>query len=252
MHRGYTIRWRKRWDKGYHKDPLLWVMMDWFIDHAAWEDKEVFLKDVGIVKLKRGEVIFGINQLASFIGTSPKRIRTRLSLLEKSNKDGGLEFLARKRASKYSIGFVINYKTYQDKENLKGNQKGKVGASKGQGEGKVGATNNTYNTLSKELIIHLNKISGRRFSPESNMDYIIPRLKEGFTREQCVQVIEKKWLDPDFNRKYFCPETLFRKSKFEKYLNEDINTGGAPCNNQGKALTTEQIAEQQWKNRKRK
>ena len=34
MHRGYTKRWRKRWDKGYHKDPVLWIMMDYFIDFA--------------------------------------------------------------------------------------------------------------------------------------------------------------------------------------------------------------------------
>lgn len=218
MHKGYTIRWRKRWDKGYHEDHLLWVMMDWFIDHAAHENKEVYLKNYGIVKIKRGQVIFGLLSISRYLRTSIKRIRVRLKILEK------IEFLAIRRTNRFSIATILNYDKYQDKELRKGKQADKQRASQGQAKGKQGATNNTYNTLSNTLIRHLNKISGRNFKPETNAKYLIPRLREGFTKEQCLSVIEKKWLDPDFDRKYFCPETLFRPSKFEKYLNQDINT----------------------------
>lgn len=59
MHRGYTKRWRKRWDKNYHHDPLLWMLMDFFIDFANYKDSEVFFPNVGVIPLKRGQHIFG-------------------------------------------------------------------------------------------------------------------------------------------------------------------------------------------------
>jgi len=80
---------------------------------------------------------------------------------------------------------------------------------------------NKYSLFAEKLIEFLNEISGRKFTTKANIGYVIPRLKDGYTFEQCKSVITKKWNDPDFNQKYFCPETLFRKSKFEKYLNED-------------------------------
>lgn len=84
------------------------------------------------------------------------------------------------------------------------------------------SSSSSIHISAKKLIEFLNEISGRKFTIKANIDYVIPRLKDGYTFEQCKSVIEKKWRDPDFNPKYFCPETLFRKSKFEKYLNEDI------------------------------
>ena len=38
--------------------------------------------------------------------------------------------------------------------------------------------------------------------------------------EDCKKAINVKWADPDFNKKYFRPSTLFRPTKFEGYLNE--------------------------------
>ncbi len=219
MHRGYTIRWRKRWDKGYHQDHLLWVMMDWFIDHANYEDGEKYMLGYGIVKLKRGQHVFGTPSMAKYFNASEKRIRNRLAILEKT------EFMAIKRGYRFSIATIINYNKYQDKENLKGKLKGKQREDRGKIEGTQGATHNTYNTykaLSKNIIIYLNVVSGRDFKPESNAKYVIPRLKEGHTEEDCKKVIEAKWKDPDFDNKYFRPETLFRPSKFEGYLNEGI------------------------------
>lgn len=216
MHRGYTIRWRKRWDKGYHKDHLLWVMMDWFIDHANYEDNETYLPNYGTVKLERGQHIFGIPSMARYFNVSEKRIRTRLKILEKT------EFLAIKRTNRFSIATITNYSRYQDNENRKGKQKGGQGASKGQAEGKQGATHNTLRIHSEDIIKHLNNISGRNFGVKTNIDYVIPRLKEGHTKEECEKVIETKWKDPDFNKKYFRPSTLFKKSKFEGYINESV------------------------------
>lgn len=106
MNRGYTKRWRKRWDKGYHRDPLLWIMMDYFIDFANHCDSEVYLAGAGIIPLKRGQHVFGTAQMADFLGVDRGRIRRKLKILENIN------FLTIKTTSKYSIATIINYDTY--------------------------------------------------------------------------------------------------------------------------------------------
>jgi uncharacterized phage protein (TIGR02220 family) len=79
-----------------------------------------------------------------------------------------------------------------------------------------------YIKESKEIIEYLNAISGRTFKfIKSNIKIITARLKEGHTVQECKKVIDTKWADPDFDKKYFRPSTLFRPSKFEGYLNEN-------------------------------
>jgi len=113
MHRGYTKRWRKRWDSGYQQDPLLWVMMDYFIDFATYRDKEVFKKDVGKIKLLRGEWHFTYRELAKFMSVNPRRIRTCISTLSK------IGFLTLKPTHQYTIASVNKYDTYQPLEILR-------------------------------------------------------------------------------------------------------------------------------------
>jgi uncharacterized phage protein (TIGR02220 family) len=221
-------------------------MIDWFVDHATWEDeKEVYMPDYGMVKLKRGEVIFGSIKFAKFLGTTRQKLRSRLKILQT------IEFLTIQTTSRFSIATLLNYSKYQDIRKEKNQQKNHQLTINQPSVNHQLTTTNTYKTLSKELIIHLNKISGRNFTPKANIDYVIPRLKDGYTVEQCKSVIEKKWLDEDFNKKYFCPETLFRKSKFEKYLNEDIGVG--KCGNPtGKLQTTDEIELAKWEQVKTK
>jgi len=57
---------------------------------------------------------------------------------------------------------------------------------------------------------------------ESNKEFIRIRLNEGYTVENCKSVIIKKhseWINTDME-KYIRIETLFRKSKFDGYLNQ--------------------------------
>jgi hypothetical protein len=119
MHRGYTKRWRKRWDKGYHLDHLLWIMMDYFIDFANWKENEFpFLwkgKLVDMVKVSRGQCFFTISGLADFL-KGPKNkvsrdmIRSRLQILEK------IGFLSRSPSRQYQIITVLNYDKYNPME----------------------------------------------------------------------------------------------------------------------------------------
>ena len=54
------------------------------------------------------------------------------------------------------------------------------------------------------------------------MAQILARLRAGHTVKECVQVINTKMLDQHFieNPKYLNPVTLFRKSNFDRYINE--------------------------------
>lgn len=75
------------------------------------------------------------------------------------------------------------------------------------------------------IIGHLNKVTGKNFSPygEANQKAINGRLNEGYTIQDILNVIDIKsqqWSRNKKMSKYLRPSTLFRKSKFEGYLNE--------------------------------
>jgi len=76
-----------------------------------------------------------------------------------------------------------------------------------------------------EVIDYLNsKIGSKYRHTESNRKGIGARLKDGFSVDDCKTVIDKKtaeWMGTDME-KYLNPETLFRPSKFEKYLNAPV------------------------------
>ena len=107
MREGYTKRWRKRWDKGYHKDLLLWALMDYFIDHAAYKTGKKYLKQSGVVHLRRGECIFGTRSLSDFFGVGRQQIRHRIKLLRE------IGFISTLRTTRlYSVATILNYDKY--------------------------------------------------------------------------------------------------------------------------------------------
>jgi uncharacterized phage protein (TIGR02220 family) len=80
------------------------------------------------------------------------------------------------------------------------------------------------------LIGYLNERSGSRYrarSPDGKVsamaEFVIARLKQGYSDEESKSVIDvkcKQWLGDDRMAKYLTPETLFRRSNFERYLAE--------------------------------
>ena len=80
------------------------------------------------------------------------------------------------------------------------------------------------------IINFLNDRTGKKFparnprgAPTSNAEFVIARLREGYTVQDCKSVIAAKvreWLNEDKMRRYLTPETLFRRSNFERYLGE--------------------------------
>lgn len=77
-----------------------------------------------------------------------------------------------------------------------------------------------------EVVRALNEETGSHYRPTSKatMRHILARLREGFTVDECKEVIRKKseeWSGTDM-AKYLRPETLFG-SKFEGYLNAPVD-----------------------------
>lgn len=77
--------------------------------------------------------------------------------------------------------------------------------------------------ITKKIIEHLNTTTGAKFrsSSKATQSKIKARLNEGYTLNDFIVVIDKKyneWKNTEFE-KYLCPETLFG-TKFEKYLNQ--------------------------------
>ena len=92
------------------------------------------------------------------------------------------------------------------------------------------------NQLAAKILEHLNVVAGSRFkATETNLKPIKARLAEKFTEQDCMMVIEykvKEWKGTDF-QKYLRPETLFRPSKFEGYLNAAITKAPTHSVNRG-------------------
>lgn len=78
----------------------------------------------------------------------------------------------------------------------------------------------------QEIIDYLNIKTGKKYSAKakSNVQLIKPRLlSDQYTVEDFKKVIDNKclaWLDDIKMSQYLRPETLFRASHFESYLNE--------------------------------
>jgi uncharacterized phage protein (TIGR02220 family) len=74
------------------------------------------------------------------------------------------------------------------------------------------------------VIDYLNAKAGKQYRhSKTSRNMITPRLNEGFTVEDCYKVIDTKvaeWGSDSRMEKYLRPETLFRASHFEAYLNQ--------------------------------
>ena len=85
-------------------------------------------------------------------------------------------------------------------------------------------TKSTVHPGATEVLNYLNDLAKRRFSARrSNLSHINARLQEGITVQQLKQVIELKvfqWANDFTMKAHLNPETLFRPSKIEKYLQE--------------------------------
>ena len=82
-----------------------------------------------------------------------------------------------------------------------------------------------YSAEADEVIDYLNMRTSSKYRHiESTRKHIVARLREGFTVQNCKDVIDKKcveWMGTDFE-KYIRPQTLFGAEKFQNYLNAPV------------------------------
>lgn len=81
-----------------------------------------------------------------------------------------------------------------------------------------------------EVIEFLNAKVGRKYparnprgEPTANAQVVMMRLREGYTVSDCRAVVASKfrqWGHDEKMARYLTPETLFRRSNFERYLGE--------------------------------
>ena len=79
----------------------------------------------------------------------------------------------------------------------------------------------------KKIIEHLNNKTGKKYSYKSsgNQRLIKARYNEDYKLEDFIKVIDVKvdeWLNNSEMNMYLRPETLFKSSNFDKYLNQDF------------------------------
>jgi len=79
--------------------------------------------------------------------------------------------------------------------------------------------------IAKQIIDHLNSKTGKQFRySKTSLEPIIARLNEGYSLEDCIKVIDIKvdeWGRDSKMSQYLAPDTLFRASKFPRYLNQN-------------------------------
>lgn len=211
MHRGYIALWRRIEDHPFYKEPRE------FSKYEAWLD--ILMSAQHCKKPK--QVIIGMNVFICNYGECLKSIKTWsrrwnwsrskvfrfLKMLEK------MEQVVCKSEQKTTRIKIINYGVYDPKRNKRETQAN---------------TDNNVNNVKEhidEIINHLNKSTGKKFKATSTATKksIKARLNDGFTVEDFKHVIDVKvedWLGDSEYEKYLCPGTLFRPSKFEKYLNQ--------------------------------
>ena len=231
MNQGYIKVYRKTIGSQVFQNEGLFKVWMWCLLKANHKGQWVSIKTgrgTTEVWVEPGQFIFGRKTAAKELKMKPSTVWKRIIKL-KNMRNLNIE-----SNTHYSVITVINWEFYQGNE--------KKGTSKVTGKEQPSNTNkneenekkdiyseatevphrtNPFLTPSKRIIDHLNQTGNRNFTyAKANLEIIQARLNDGHTEEDCKKVINIKWADPDFKKKYFRPSTLFRPTKFEGYLNE--------------------------------
>ncbi|MGH7251299.1 MAG: conserved phage C-terminal domain-containing protein [Nitrospiraceae bacterium] len=93
-----------------------------------------------------------------------------------------------------------------------------------------GEAERNFKTEAAMVLQFLNEKTGRAFRPKEgsgrlsvHMEFIMARLKSGVDVQTCKSLIARKvreWKGDPKTEKWLSPETLFNRTKFEKYLAE--------------------------------
>lgn len=204
-------------------------------------DRNLSLKSKGLLSLMLSlpeDWDYSINGLEKILKEGRDCIMTTLQELEE------YKYLRRDTYRNNKGQYECTYNIYelpQLEENNeetqleKPSRENRVGLSESENPTQIN-TNNKINKIStnkdnkenkiKEIVDYLNQKLGTKYraTTKSICSSINARLEENYTVEDFKTVIDKKykeWKGTEFE-KYLTPDTLFRPTKFEKYLNQNI------------------------------
>jgi uncharacterized phage protein (TIGR02220 family) len=181
-------------------------------------------KNKSSVLLNKGQFVWGRHSCAEVFGWNPSTAKKRMDKLK------NLGCILIESNNHYSIITICNWELYQPKEDEKVTTEEQPGDSQVTAGEQPGNTKKNVNNYKKKeyreianrIINFLNEKASKRFTlSETNQKHIMARLEFGATEKDCEEVILNQLRDKHFieNPKYLNPETLFRPSNFEKYLN---------------------------------
>ena len=110
MNRGYVKLWRKSMDSQVWQNPELWQLWCYCLIRANYKDTWMPVKTgkgFTQVQVKRGQFIFGRNQVAKELRQKPRSIYDRMLKLEKCQN------ITIQTNTHYSIVTICNYDLYQ-------------------------------------------------------------------------------------------------------------------------------------------
>ena len=172
-----------------------------------------------LIEIQRGQVGYSEETLSARWKWSRGKVIRFLSQLKSRSQITRNPVQQNRNLS--SLITIINYDSYQSNDTTIGttDRQQTVQEQKGK-EGKE----NIYRQNALNVLVYLNKKTGKRYRISKHIE---ARLRDGATVEDCKSVIDTKIIDPYFidNPKYLNPETLFRPSNFDKYVNETPSAG---------------------------
>jgi len=222
MTSGYIKVWRKLTESSiYRKSEAVHLFVHLLLTASRLERR--VMSGNQLIAIKPGQLITGRKKLSAETGINESKVYRILELLKSE------QVIEQQTNSKYSIITVLNWSSYQDGEQqIEQQMNSKRTADEQQVNTKQECKNGKKENINQyrdaaEVIDYLNQKTGKNFSSKTKptIEAIKARLSEGWTVEDFKKAIDNQvaeWTGTEY-AKYLTPDTLFRPSKFEKYVN---------------------------------
>lgn len=178
------------------------------------------LESYGYLKVERKRQEVGFSKNIYYISTNPV-----------SYQFVPLQSVPLQSVPLQNVGTTINSNTINSNTSNSDNKGDlpKSQNSKGTKKEPLPKSNGSKNVenVYEEIISYLNQKARKSFKPTSKatQKLINGRIDDGYTLKDFKHVIDVKtaeWLHDDYMNQFLAPSTLFRPTKFEKYVNENI------------------------------
>ena len=212
----------------FHKEKWLKFFV-WCLSKARFQDGTVEVKtgkSTTIVKLKRGQFIFGRKSAAKKLKFSLSTCRNLLEIFRKRH------ILDTQKDTHWTVVTILNFDDYQKSENYKGHPKGHPKDRQGTGKGQARDTNNnvkndknvknviTYPKEFLKLWTDYPNIKGSKTQTLKNYQTTKKNLSPDQIYSACMNSIKKQ--DDEKNEMYFQLSNLIGE-KYRGDLNDLLN-----------------------------